>query len=115
MTVSVRPLRDQILVERLEGHGIERTTKGGIILPASLEARARTKSDYFRARVEAVGPDVRELAKDDHVLVYTWADGGSKLYTGVGVGRNRLFVTPEDIVCAVAPDADVEVRQADGR
>jgi co-chaperonin GroES (HSP10) len=113
--VKVKPLGNRILVERLEGHGIERTTPGGIIIPATNERRAEHKRDGFRARVEAIGPEVREqLEVGEHVLVHTWANGdGSQLYTGDRMGANQLLIAPDDIICAVHPDAHVEVVQAD--
>lgn len=112
---QIKPLRDFLLVERLEGHGVERVTKGGIVIPATNEARAKTKNDYFRARVIAVGPDVKDPPnpETEHVLVYTWA-GDETLYTGIHAGRNRLFIRPDDIVCAVDAEADVEALNARG-
>jgi co-chaperonin GroES (HSP10) len=106
---DVRPLGKRILVERLEGHGIERVTKGGIIIPATTEARAKTKQDTFRAKVLALGPQANptgELAVGDVLIVYTWDGGdGSTLYTGVSAGKHRLFIEPDDIVCIVEDDA----------
>jgi co-chaperonin GroES (HSP10) len=102
---EIKPLGNRILVERLEGHGIEETTACGIILPATRESRARFKGDYFRARVKAIGTDVRlapgELEPGHEVLVYEF--GGDKLYTGEGT-THGLFVTLDDIVCAVDPE-----------
>jgi co-chaperonin GroES (HSP10) len=111
--VKVRPLRDQILIERLEGHGIETVSPGGIIFPATIERRAEHKRDGFRARVEAVGPDVRELEPGEHVLVHTWTgdDGSKGLYVGRDVGNRKLLVKPDDIICVVAADAHAEVLQ----
>lgn len=102
-----RPTKDRILVERLD-MGRERTTKGGIVLPATLGAKAKTKADMWRGKVLAVGPDVRELTPGDHVLVHTWAEGdGSTLYTGVGLGAHRVLIRPDDVICAVDPDAEI--------
>jgi co-chaperonin GroES (HSP10) len=103
-TAGVSPLRDLVLVERLEGHGIERVTKGGIIIPATTEAHAKTRADTFRAVVLAKGPEApSELALRDVVILHTWAEGdGSTLYTGVrGLEKHHLFVKPDDIVCIV--------------
>lgn len=113
----VRPIRDNILVERLSGHGVERVTKGGIVIPATNEAKVRTKNDYFRARVKAVGPEVRELEPGEDVLVYAWAENGQGrgLYTGKAIGARQLMIKPGDVVCAVAPDADVEAVNSDVR
>jgi chaperonin GroES len=110
-----QPRNDRILVERLEGRGVESITAGGIIIPATTEKRAKTTADHFRARVVAVGPgellqngerDAIDLNPGDEVLVYSFAEDksdGSALYTGAGgPGRNQLFVRPRDIVCAVA-------------
>lgn len=104
----IRPLKDNILIENLD-QGRETVTKGGIILPATLQARAKTKADLFRAKVVAKGPDApRELEIGSHVLVHTWADGdGSKLYTGENAGTHQRFIKPDDIVCEVAADAVV--------
>ena len=106
--MALQPTRDRILVERLEGHGIERVTKGGIIIPATTESRAKTKSDTWKGRVVALGPQApSELKIGDVVIVFTWADGdGSKLYVGhEGLGKNQLFVAPDDVVCIVDEDA----------
>lgn len=102
MGEKIRPLRDRIHIRRLEGHGIETVTPGGIIIPATSEARAKTKRDYFRAEVVATGPEVRDLEPGEHVLVHTWADGdGSELYTG-------SFIGPDDVICVVAKGARVD-------
>ncbi len=115
---NIKPTKARVLVERLEGHGIERVTKGGIVLPATLEAKARTKRDVFRARILAVGPDAHDVRKAfdegfDHVLVYAWSNGSGKgLYTGLPCGQNRLLIESEDVVVAVAGDAHVEARNS---
>jgi co-chaperonin GroES (HSP10) len=107
--MTIRPLRDRILVERIEGHGIETISPGGIILPATREAKVKTKADTFRAMVLALGPDTGplELSVGDEVLVYTYADddklgSGShnKLWTGEHVEGVGTFIRPDDIVCA---------------
>lgn len=89
--------------------GRERTTKGGIVIPATTGAKIRTRSDVWRGRVLAKGPDAPpDLEVGEDVLAYTYAGGdGSKLYSGDAVGGHRLFVRPDDIVCQVAPDAEV--------
>lgn len=109
-----QPRNDRILVERLEGRGVESVTPGGIIIPATTERKARTTADQFRARVVAVGPgallengerETIDLQPGDEVLVYSFAEDksdGSALYTGAsGPGKHQLFVRPRDIVCAV--------------
>jgi co-chaperonin GroES (HSP10) len=115
--VNVRPIGDNVLVERVTGHGVERTTAGGIVIPATSEAKATTKNDVFRARILAAGPDAKDVQRAvedgfEHVLVYAWRDTstdmGKGLYTGVQTGKNRLFIKPDDIVMALTEDADVE-------
>lgn len=104
---AVRPLHDQILVERLTGNGIERTTPGGIVIPATSEGKIRTKDDQFRAKVLAIGPEadrvlVGDLRVGDEVLCHTWHEDGGKLFTGVqAMGKNEMFIRPNDIICAV--------------
>jgi co-chaperonin GroES (HSP10) len=114
----LRPIRDRIRVTRLEGHGIESVSPGGIIMPATREKSVRTKADYFRARVEAIGPearyatvekrvakdevvDVPELRPGDEVFVYTYSGDGESTFTGTSADEYGLFVRPEDILCVV--------------
>lgn len=105
---NIAPLRDLVLVERLSGHGIERTSKGGIVLPSTLEAKAKTKADWFRARVLAVGPEARDVRAGEDVLVYTWkGETGRGLYTGHALGAGQLLIAAEDIVAALDPTAEV--------
>lgn len=104
VTQDIRPQRDLILVEKLEGHGIERVTKGGIIIPATNESHAKTKNDTWRGKVIAKGPKApSELATGDVVMVFTWASGdGTKLYTGhKALTKHQCFIAPDDIVCIV--------------
>lgn len=112
---NVQPLRDLVLVERLD-MGRERTTKGGIIIPATQGAKIKTKSELWRGRVLAKGPDApEELSLEDDVLVYTYrGDSGRGLFTGEGIGGHRFFVTSKDrggqqadIICAVDREAEV--------
>lgn len=114
----IQPLNDRILVKRLEGHGVERVTDGGIIIPATTEAKAKTKADTFRARVLAVGPGrVLEsggrhpvgVEPGEDVVVETWADSAEHtLYTGApGLGPLELFISPDDVVCVVGQDVRV--------
>lgn len=120
-TPNIRPIGDNILVERLEGHGIERVTAGGIVIPATLEAKAKTKNDAFRARILAIGdgPGALEVRKafDEgfgHVLVHAWCEHGERgLYTGKPLDRNRLFIKPDDIIVALAEDAQVVAKNSD--
>jgi co-chaperonin GroES (HSP10) len=102
----VQPLRDLIRVTRVEGHGIETVTAGGIILPATREKGVRTKSDYFRARVEALGPDAEKAYAGDlqpgaEVLVYTYSGDKDSVWTGKDMGEHGMFVQPDDILCVV--------------
>lgn len=102
---NVRPLGKKIMIRRLEGHGIERVTAGGIVVPATVEKSVRTKADYFRARVEAIGPDAcretgGDLAVGDEVLVYTYSGTEDSVFTGKGTEDDpRLFIEPDDIIC----------------
>jgi co-chaperonin GroES (HSP10) len=116
MGANVQPLRDLVLVERLD-MGRERVTKGGIVIPATSGGKIRTKSELWRGRVLAKGPDAPEELRVglDDVLVYTYrGDSGRGLFTGDGVGGHRFFVTSKDrqgkeadIICAVDKDAEV--------
>jgi co-chaperonin GroES (HSP10) len=107
MGANVSPLRDLVLVESLDV-GRERTTAGGIVIPATTQARAKTKSDLWRGRVIAVGPKVQGLEPGEDVIVHTWGDGdGSKLYSGEGIGGHHSFIRQSDIVCAVTPGTEV--------
>jgi co-chaperonin GroES (HSP10) len=109
----LRPLRDLIHVEPIR----ETVSAGGILLPEDYKAlgskKAVNRPDTFRARVLAVGPEVRGVEPGEDVLVYTWserADGTRRgLYTGHDVPGGLLVRYPEDIVCAVDPSARVEV------
>ena len=106
------PLRNLVLVERIR----EEMSSGGIVLPQAFKRKHptdkhRVQPDYWRGRVQAIGPEVRELAEGDEVLIVTWADEGhGGLYTGVDARTGgpatpfspRVLVEyPEDIVCAV--------------
>lgn len=103
----IRPLRDKILIRRLEGHGIETVSKGGIVIPATAEKGVRTKADYFRARVEAIGPEteraIPDLAVGNDVLVYTYSGQAESVFTGKGreMAGARIFIEPDDILCVV--------------
>lgn len=104
---AVLPLRDNIYVEKLDV-GREVITPGGIIIPATTQSSVKTKSDLWRGRVLAVGPDVRDVSPGNDVIVLAWAGGdGTKLFTGEEVGGFRTFVKPDDVVCEVDADAEV--------
>lgn len=116
ITTAVRPLRNLVYVEKI----VRERAAGGLWVPSTFKAgkhghSARLKMaatpDYFPARVLSCGPDVREIAPGDEVLVYTFAEGdGTKLYTGENVGEAKRMVImyPNDILCAVEYDPDDE-------
>ena len=102
----LQPLGDRILVTRLEGHGIESMSAGGIIIPATAQKSVQTKADQFRARVEAIGPEAARLLRDelkpgDEVLLYTYDADGDRVFTGINCGEHGIFIRPDDILCAV--------------
>lgn len=113
----MRPLRNLMLVEKLPDLGCvisedgETVTLGGIIVPTTFKARGPSqriaaKKDFWRARVVAIGPEVREVAVGDHVLIDTWAEKAdgthAGLYTGIDVGDGRRLVAyPNDIICGL--------------
>lgn len=101
----IRPIGDRILVRRLDGHGVETVSKGGIVLPATSQGSAKTKADYFRARVEAVGPEaerqIPDLAVGENVLVYTYSGQAETVWTGTEAAGAGLFIRPDDILCVV--------------
>ena len=110
---TVVPIGSWIYVERIP----EKVSPGGILIPetfragkSGLSARERINAikDHFLVRVLATGPEVQKseahgLFQGDHALVWSYAAGdGSKLYTGESVGeKHRLFIKPNDVVCAV--------------
>lgn len=111
--LHLRPLRNRVLVERIT----EKVTAGGIHVPQDYKARGSVKAvnkrDEFRARVLAVGLEVREelIKPGVEVLLYTWAeesDGTRRgMYTGVDGPDGTLFVNwPEDFagIVFVAPE-----------
>jgi co-chaperonin GroES (HSP10) len=105
----LRPYGDRILVEKLDGHGVETVSSGGIVLPAVEWGRGKTGSvpDTFRARVKSVGHRVAEvlgleIAAGDEVIVYTYArDGRGSTLTGEETAYG-LFIRAEDVI-AVDP------------
>ena len=106
--MSWTPTADRIHVQRLEGHGLETVSAGGIIIPATVGKSVQNKPDYFRARVLSMGPEAErvlgaELKPGDEVLVYTYHGTAEQTFVGEKDGRDRLFVRPDDILCAVGP------------
>ena len=109
------PLGDWIYVERVR----EAVSKGGIFLPQtfkagrtghSASAKINAVPDTFTALVLATGPDVQKseasgLHQGDHAFVHAYADGdGTRLWTGEDCGeRDRMFIKPKDVICAVDP------------
>ena len=100
----MRPLGDRIVVTRVDGHGIEKLTPGGIVLPATREASVRTKGDVFRARVEAMSDEAKrqvpDLSVGEEVLVYAYSGTADSVFTGDNTSRG-LCIRPDDIVCVV--------------
>ncbi len=109
---------DRVLVEKLDGHGVETTSPGGIVLPATEWKRGNTKhiGDTFRARVKGVGPRVSEvLGQDihegDEVVVYTYArDGRGSTLTGDETAYG-LFVRADDVIAVHLPITHTEARK----
>ncbi len=120
--MSLRPMRDLILVERLPDEGRTRdasgheVTAGGIVIPADYKAigsrKAVNKADHWRARVVAVGPKVTDplIVPGAEVQVLTWSeepDGTRRgMYTGIDGPDGLMFVRPCDLggVVMNAPD-----------
>jgi co-chaperonin GroES (HSP10) len=103
---QVRPLRNLVLVERVR----REKTAGGIVLPATFDHKNRPSlrlgavSDYWEAKVLAVGPRVHELSAGDTVLVHTYVGGqGSQLFTGheTGTDGQLLIEYPDDVLAQV--------------
>ncbi len=93
-------------MQRLEGHGIETTTPGGVIIPATVQKGVRNKPDTFRARVLAMGPEATrqlsgELAIGADVLLYTYDGEADSVFTGEQAEGHGLFVRPADILCVL--------------
>ncbi len=103
-TDKIRPMTDRVLVEKIEPN--EETSKGGIIIPKTVEDR----SLYWHCRVKAVGPSRTlkngeaapvEVKEGDVVVI------GS--YMGVELRRSRveqstLMVVKSDDILAVVED-----------
>jgi co-chaperonin GroES (HSP10) len=92
------------VIERVEGHGIEKTLPSGIVLPATRESGVRTKADYFRAKVLAMGDEAQrelpDLGVGEDVLVYSYSGSEESVFTGTETGRG-IFIRPEDILGVV--------------
>lgn len=112
----IRPLGNNILVERIEGHGIEQTLPSGIVIPATAQASVKTKADMFRSRVLAIGPEADRLLQGDlrvgdEVLLYTYDAHADRVFTGTQAGEHGLFIKPDDILCVVGGDELAPWRQ----
>ena len=126
--MSLRPLRNLVLVEKIPDIGRTKgadgfeVTAGGIVLPQDYKARgsqkAVRKSDHFRARVLAVGPKVTDplIAPGAEVIVLTWAeecDGTRRgMYTGVDYTKDQLFVNWPADFGGVVLNAPAEMAEA---
>ncbi len=101
----LRAIGEHIYIQRLR----VAESKGGIIFPETFSlrkkfsARERLNSvpELFHAIVLSCGPRVRELSQGDEIIVYSFAKD-EHLYTGLSVGeKDRMFIGPDDVVCAV--------------
>lgn len=94
----------RILVERTDGHGIEKVLASGIVLPATREASVRTKGDLFRAKVTAMGDEAKRLVPDlsvgEDVFVYAYSGHEASVFTGDATHAG-VFIEPDDIACVV--------------
>lgn len=104
MDGGIRPLGDRIAVHRTEGHGVEKVLASGLVLPATREAGVQSKSDYFRAKVTAMGDDAKRVLPDlsvgEDVFVYAYSGNGETVFTGED-GGSALFIRPDDVLCVV--------------
>ena len=100
----MRVLGERILVERLDGPGVEEVLPSGIILPATREASIQTRRDTFRARVLAMSDEAKrqlpDVAVGHDLLVFTYSGKGETVFTGE-VTPYGIAITPDDILCAV--------------
>jgi co-chaperonin GroES (HSP10) len=107
MEGGFRPLGKRILVERTDGHGIEKVLASGIVLPATREAGVQSKSDLFRAKVCAMGDEAKRLVPDlsvgEDVFVYAYSGRSESVYTGDATHAG-VFIEPDDICCVVEGD-----------
>lgn len=108
----IRPYGDKILVEKLDGHGIETTSAGGIVLPAVKWQRGKTKhvADTFRARVIRSGPEAsKTVAEGDEVVVYTYSrEGHGQALTGWETPYG-LIISLDDVLVVLEPSDHIPV------
>jgi co-chaperonin GroES (HSP10) len=98
----IRPYGDRILIEKLDGHGKETVSAGGIHLPAVEWRQGKTKhvADAFRARVVDVGPLVAEVSVGDEVFVLTYGD--KRTLTGDETPYG-LIIGEDDVLGIIEP------------
>jgi co-chaperonin GroES (HSP10) len=98
----IRPYGDRILIEKLDGHGKETVSAGGIHLPAVEWRQGKTKhvADAFRARVVDVGPLVAEVSAGDEVFVLTYGD--KRTLTGDETPYG-LIIGEDDVLGVIEP------------
>ncbi|MCM0755957.1 co-chaperone GroES [Desulfovibrio aminophilus] len=89
--MSLKPLHDRVLVQRLEG---EEKTKGGIIIPDT------AKEKPMQAKVVAVGPGKGKakmtVKKGDMVLIGKYAGNEFKVD-----GKELVILREEDILAVI--------------
>lgn len=111
----IRPYGDRILVERLDGHGMETVSPGGIVLPAVEWKRGKTKHvpDTFRARVIRSGPEANRFVADgDEVLVYTYSrEGHGRALTGWDTSYG-LIIQVDDVAAVLHAEPAIPPERA---
>lgn len=100
----LKPCGNRILVERIDGHGIEKVLPSGIVLPATREATVQTRGDLWRGKVTAMGDEAKRQVPDlevgSDVFVYAYSGVAESVWTGDATS-NGVFVKPDDIACVV--------------
>jgi co-chaperonin GroES (HSP10) len=100
----LKPVGNRILVERTEGHGIEKVLPSGIVLPATREGTVQTRGDLYRARVIAMGDEAKRRVPDlevgEDVMVYAYSGTAESVFTGDATSAG-VFIEPDDIACVV--------------
>lgn len=80
----IKPLHDRVLVRRLS---VEQVSRGGIIL-----SEAAPTDNQREGIVEAIGPDVQEVAVGDRVVMGKWSGEDTKIE-----GENLVMIRESDI------------------
>lgn len=91
MSVTIRPLHDRVIIERIE----ERTTAGGIVIPETSGDKPQ------RGRVTATGPGKFENGTLQKLEVKVGDEVLFGKYSGTEVkvdGKNLLVMREEDIM-----------------